>query len=394
MRFVIQSRAVLQALKAGEFSPAIAAVAAVPLEPLMKLLENYGRATYYPFMAAHLIEVDNVRGFTAEISRHEAGFECEIRPARAIGAIGPPTFDPGLNVPTSFERLGVEQLWDLGIKGQNVKIGVIDRGFGSHPSLSQCVKSHGHYDPKQKKVVKDPIPKNPSIDHGTFAAGLIAGAPIKGTPISVAPEAHLHLVELGSERPEERLEDDLARVIEYLARDVKCQVISLSLGTWEPAAALDAAIYNARELGALVVVAIGNDGKGIACWPGACTYALSVGFSGENGDVPRQSGSTHFDRVRHPLVPLVVAPGILLKSVQLGATAPLEGTGSSFAAPLVAGLAGLLFSDCSGANPALVEEAITLTCEYKTDYAERCAFGFPSAVKAREYLRSHPSKKC
>lgn len=354
-----------------------------PFQRLRQVVLPYA-LTEINFLSSYSFEVPDrdLPAWNAALPRLEREANAIIRAARSIHGIQPPA-DPDVTVPASLGRLGLQPLWDDSITGQKVPIGVIDEGFGMHPCLSRAIESHQHYDPRGKKFVDRGRPGNKVLQHGTFAAALIAGGRINGVQIGVAPDARLHLVEL----PEVKFEDDLALAIEFLAVEKQCRVISISLGSWEPADQLDTALQKARSAGALTVAAIGNDGKGVAMWPGACSYALSVGYCDERGMLTTTSGSTHFERGRQPLVPLVIAPGVMLNSADVDTGGICQKSGSSFATPLVAGLAGLLMSGSPTSNIYQVEDAITTTCVVNAAYQERCAFGVPDAVAALDNLK-------
>jgi serine protease AprX len=378
MRYLARSRAVITATLAGETAPAV-----LPVGPFIDIAGKFGPVTRDEYFGALAIEVrdESLPAWTTALPGLERAFDAEIVPARRMHVITPPT-DPDPAVPGSLMRLALSEVWGLNVRGKNVDVGVIDFGFASHDCLKSVVKSHQHFDPKTKTFKPNSAPGNKNLRHGTFAAALIAGAPINGHDISVAPEARLHLVEM----PAEHFEDDLSKAIRLLVEKQNCRVISISLGTWEPAPFLDVPLKKARNTGALTVAAIGNDGKGVAMWPGACKYSLSVGFCDDSGDLPTKSGSTHLERTRHPIVPLVIAPGIMLVSAEVGGST-CQFSGSSFATPLVAGLAALLKSDCPTATPDQIEKAILDTCEVLPKYAERCAYGVPSGIEALKMLR-------
>jgi subtilisin family serine protease len=378
MRYLARSREVMRATLLGETAPAV-----LPIGPFIDIAGKFGRVIPDEYFGAVAIEVNDetLPAWTVVLPGLERAYDAEIVPARRMQSITPPT-DPAPTIPGSLMRLALSEVWGLNVRGTNVDVGVIDFGFAAHDSLKNVVKSHHHYDAKAKVFKPNGAPGNKNLKHGTFAAALIAGAPINGHDISVAPEARLHLVEM----PVEHFEDDLSKAIRFLVEKQNCRVLSISLGTWEPAPFLDVPLKKARNSGALTVAAIGNDGKGIAMWPGACRNVLSVGFCDDRGDLPTKSGSTHLERAYHPVVPLVVAPGIMLVSAEVGGSS-CQFSGSSFAAPLVAGLAALLRSDCPTAMPDEIEEAILTTCERLPHYDERCGYGIPSGIEALKLLR-------
>jgi subtilisin len=375
MRYIVKPRPGLSPLDVERFSPFI------------DVIRPFGIPRFIRYMAAFSIEVAEARrsAFEETTRPFEAKGVAVVRRASTIRLIEPPPLLPPDPVPEptmSLKKLDLESIWKLDITGRDVNIGVVDVGFGAHASLKKATKSHRYYDEATKTFLEGSAPGNNNLKHGTFAAALIAGEPIDNIAISVAPDASLHLVEL----PEVSFEDDFALTMQYLAEQQKCQVISISVGTWEPSEDMEENLKYARSDGALPVAAIGNDGKGVSMWPGACRNALSVGYCDEDGILLEGSGSTHFERDIHAVVPKIFAPGSMLVSAKYGGTWTQD-NGSSFSTPLVAGLAGLLVSACPYATPDQVEEAIVTTAVREPQYAERSEFGLPSATRALEMLK-------
>lgn len=354
-----------------------------PFVTLRVLLNSYGNTRDIAFMRAISIEVpdEGVPGFL----RAMAETQIPVRRACAIHAIPEPP-EPAVKVPASLRALALQPLWNDSISGKDVNVGVIDEAFRVTDCLKRAVKTRHFYESATRTFIAGDAPNTTDQQqaHGTFAAALIAGEPVDNTRIAVAPDANLHLVAL----PGVTFEDDLTLAIEFLVLQRRCRVVSISLGTWEPHNQLDDAVLAAKRSSALVVAAIGNSGKGVAMWPGACESALSVGYCDDLGSLNTDSGSTHFERAHNAVVPLVVAPGVMLNSSSLQAGVIARKSGSSFSTPLVAGLAALLVSDRPCATAFDVEEAILASCPQMPAFPERCARGIPNAKDALDYLRT------
>jgi hypothetical protein len=132
--------------------------------------------------------------------------------------------------------LGVEQLHERGITGENVRVGVIDTGFrADDPYVSDNIaelRSFTNWG-------------NPDPTHGVQAAQ---------TVVQTAPNAELYLTEVSTE-------NDFLAAIEFLqTQNVDIIVMSLSYPTFDDDGdhILADAIRDAREDGALFVTSAGN----------------------------------------------------------------------------------------------------------------------------------------
>ena len=198
--------------------------------------------------------------------------------------------------------------------------------------------------------------------HGTFVAGVIAAGGPGAAIAGVASGARILPVKVLDCTGTGRIAEASAGV-RYAAR-MGARVINLSFGTRTESPVLRAAVEEAQRLGSLIVASAGNDGRRGVTFPAAYAGVVSVAASGAS-----EGGTIDYSRVA-PFADFgagvsLLAPGIALLSTipesrcGLGgwvcADGPYAyGDGSSFATPLVAGAAALLWSRYPDLSAAMV----------------------------------------
>lgn len=319
---------------------------------------------------------------------------------------GVETVYPSVRYRTQLDRspqqIGAPALWGGGLEnaGQGMKIAIIDEGIDqTHPFFSPAGYTMPEGFPKgqaayttAKVIVARAFPParpvwkhaakpfDPELSsHGTHVAGIAAGNAntlAEGNRISgVAPRAYLGNykaltiptdadVGLDGNSPE------LVAAIEAAVAD-GMDVINMSLGEPEIEPSRDIvvkALSAAARAGVVPVVSAGNDfeefGRGSVGSPGTTPEAITVGAvtttrTGADNVVASfsSSGPTPLSL---RLKPEVSAPGVAIVSASPGrAYATLSGT--SMAAPHIAGAVALLLQRHPTWTPAQVKSALTLT---------------------------------
>ena len=243
------------------------------------------------------------------------------------------------DVVNTYEAWGVT-------KGKGVTVAVIDGGVGYNDDLDdnvikrECANTWDEY----------------ISDHGTHVAGIIAAEMGNGKGgAGIAPEAQIY-----SERvfANDGLghETDIIRGINNVINAKKgglssIKVMNMSIGGYGYSFNYESTIRDAINSGITVVVAMGNDGTNIQCYPAAYNIPGLIAVQSSNKANTLSSFSNYGAWAD------VTAPGSNIMS-----TLPNNGygmmSGTSMAAPAVSGVCALYLSVYPSASPAQVEAAI------------------------------------
>ncbi|MGD9483849.1 S8 family serine peptidase [Streptomyces sp. TRM70308] len=256
---------------------------------------------------------------------------------------------------TLAERLGLPQAWDLA-DGTGVTVGVVDSGVdGRHPELSGAVAEGAEFvTVRSAEEFRRQSPRAPHLDcagHGTAVAGLVA-ARRDGEPrvTGVAPGARVYPVRIvdGVDRATGRT---LAAAIDA-AVAAGATVLNLSFALPVDRPPVREAVARAVAADVVVVAAAGNEGTADArTYPAAYEGVLAVGaVDAEGRPVERSNRGDWVDLAAYGDAELALASG---------GAGYQRVSGTSFAAPQVAGAAALLRSRFPGlAAPEVVRRLV------------------------------------
>jgi subtilisin family serine protease len=334
----------------------------------------------------------------------------EVYPSARYGPVsepgasrGPEPVEPRPRHVVSPDVIGAPALWGPALEhaGQGVKIAILDDGIDPrHPffdaeglampagfpkgdpafASAKVIVARAFAPPdagwRYATTPFDPV----HSFHGLHVAGIAAGAPDTPVPDAgpespgsisgVAPLAYVGNYKVLTVPTDSGLglngnSPELVAAIEAAVAD-GMDVLNLSLGEPEIEPSRDAvaiALDNAAAAGVIPVVSVGNDydllGRGSAASPGSSARAITVGAA--DGDLVlagfSASGPTPLGLA---LKPDVTAPGVEVLSAQPeGRFGTLSGT--SMAAPHVAGAVALLRSLHPGWTVADVKSALVAT---------------------------------
>ena len=326
--------------------------------------------------------------------------------------------------------INVEGAWQHTHGSSAVTVAVIDSGITAHPDLDSqewrnldgsvygydFVSSANGPDDGDGW---DPSPMDPNAVnewHGTHVSGLIAAANNSIGVVGVAPGAKLLEVRaLGSKGGSPA---DLIAALNWAAgKDVPgtpknthpAQVINLSLGN-KSYAQCDTATANVlqtlHDMNVMVITAAGNDNtQAFYSYPGNCYPTINVGATGFTGDRAYYSNygqgvdiSAPGGDDKNPGGAPAVSGGQVLSTlndgtVGLGTPNYDYAEGTSMAAPMVSGIAALLYSVKPNITPNQIWDALKNTATAwpvgsfcstaATDYS--CGIGIANAAGAVEY---------
>lgn len=306
----------------------------------------------------------------------------------------------GIDYGDSFEQLeqiGVPDLHGRGYCGAGVMVGVLDTGFElDHPAFAEASVIDQYDFVYDDGNVADE-PGESGTGHGTAVLSLIAGFD-PGSLIGAAYGADYVLAKTEDETREVPLEEDhWVAGIEW-AESLGVDLVSSSLGyiDWYEYADMDGATavttigaQMAVERGVVVVNAAGNERD--TQWhyiiaPADAEDVISVGAVDGDGVPARFSsvGPTADGRLK----PDVVARGSSnrVARVRFGAGSPYGfRSGTSFAAPLVAGVAALILEAHPGYSPADVGRALRETASLCAQPDTLRGYGLVRAGDALDY---------
>ncbi len=233
---------------------------------------------------------------------------------------------------------GVDKLWEMGLTGAGVKVAVLDTGLAlPHPDLN--INARNCHDVTGSTLGIADI----SLDsHGTHCAGIIKASNNGFGVTGIAYDCDFYFCKVSKDRPfsSSKISDDITLVEDGIKWAISqgVQVISISKGFlsyWRDIRSTIQSAVNTHNI--LVVCAGGNNDKITKYtelfYPAKYPECLSVGAAGPDKNV---SSTSITSAGLH-----LLAPGVgIYSTVKESGYAALSG--SSQAAPFVAGIAALI----------------------------------------------------
>jgi subtilisin family serine protease len=255
---------------------------------------------------------------------------------------------PPYRVEATFAPMALTEIIDWGLallhvpdhwkqtQGDGVRVALLDSGIDeSHPDLAAAIDEARDFTQSRR----GPADRN---GHGTHVAGIVAARQNNRGVIGVAPQSRLLIAKV--------LGDDgignsaaVAAGVDW-ACDHGASIISMSLGSPQPDVQLRQAIERAAAKGVFVIAAAGNAGRPNSVnYPARWRETVAVAAVDRNGQLSRFSS-------RGPQIDIAAPGQDVLSTFRNGGYAKLSGT--SMAAPFVAGVVALLIALHRGATDA------------------------------------------
>jgi serine protease AprX len=306
-----------------------------------------------------------------------------------------PVLDSAKAASPGILEVSAPQAWSqLGLTGRGVGVAVVDSGVYPHPDLAGRIVAAIDFTSVAPTVSN--IPLNDLGGHGTHVAGLIAGNGTRsgGVYTGVAPNANIIDVRVIDAHGGSNVSIILRGLQWILANRAtyNIKVVNLSLGAVPTGSYKTDLMATAAEVlnfaGITVVVSAGNNGPfaGTITTPGTDPYVITVGALDDNGTslLADDLMATYSSRGRTPFdslsKPDLVAPGRKMISLRspgstldalypdrqvtvLGAVSPdyYRLSGTSMAAPIVAGAIALMYERNPTLSPAQVKKRLKST---------------------------------
>lgn len=292
-------------------------------------------------------------------------------------------------------KIDAARAWDINKGNKGIIIGIIDSGvFWGHPDLQANIHQNlaedadrdGHtiewdgtkwvFDPGDLNGIDDggngyiddlagwdfggnsgTPDNNPEEDpatHGTLVAGAASAVTNNNTGIaSIGFNCSIMPVKCTRKDMDSRYVIYAVEGIKYAA-DNGAKIINCSFAGYSYSRAEQEVIDYAVSKGALVIAAAGNDNLRIPSYPASYNGVLAVAAS--NATDARWGASNYGETID------VSAPGQMIYSTW-GSDGYTSVNGTSFAAPLTAGLAGLIKNQYPSYTPLQIAELIRVTSD-------------------------------
>lgn len=239
----------------------------------------------------------------------------------------------------TLRQIGMEQAWGVqpGATNATVNVAVIDSGVDAmHPDLVKAVDLANSYNftDNNQHIFDD-------LGHGTRVAGIIGASANNRIGIAgVAFGCRLMSLDVITSTGLVTVAD-VAKAIDW-ALQRGADLINISICFRAYSVTLDGACRDAAGMGVLVVAAAGNENQGdFAVYPAAHDGVLGVGAVDASG---ARASWSNYSGACSTLVDLVAPGDKIFSTIPNGQYNGIYGSGTSFAAPLVTGVAALLKS--------------------------------------------------
>lgn len=236
----------------------------------------------------------------------------------------------------AFDKIQLQKAWTV-TKGKGAKIAIIDSGFDVTNSLiSEKIVGVDYYHSGEQSA-------EDTMGHGTKISTIISGHD------GVCPECQLIVVKLGTIDSNVKI----AQTIRW-AVNQGANVINLSFVIDHYDDQIQQEIYRAWEKGVVLVAAAGNNHTTDLQYPAA--YGPVIAVAATDQDDRKASFSNYGEWVN------IAAPGVGILTHGVNGRI-IRTSGTSIAAPIVAGIAGLVWASPYGTSNETVVKRLCETAD-------------------------------
>ena len=255
--------------------------------------------------------------------------------------------DPSFGSQWHLSTIQAPSAWDFSKGASSITIGMIDSGVEtSHPDLAGKLVPGWNFITGNSTIVDN-------TGHGTATAGTAAAATNNGIGVAGVGWANSIMPLVVVDSTDTASYSNMANAITYAA-DHGARVVNMSLAGSSGSSTLQSAITYAWNKGTIVVASAGNYSTSNLYYPAACDYAVAV--SATDSTDALASFSNYGSWID------LAAPGVSVLTTSTGGSYAYW-SGTSFSAPIVAGVAGLVL----GAKPSLSAASLVSLLEQNAD---------------------------
>ncbi|WP_143833698.1 S8 family serine peptidase [Oceanobacillus senegalensis] len=255
--------------------------------------------------------------------------------------------DSELDLQWYLNQIHAFDAWNINKGSKDVTIAVLDTGVNkNHPDLA------GRVLPGYDFVNDD---KDPADDngHGTHVAGIIVSNQNDMGVAGIDSKANIVPVKVADENGELTTADVTNGI--YYAIEQGVDVINMSFGAYRYQKTHADALWEAQKEGIVLVAAAGNESSETFFYPASYTPVISVSAT------DKQDNPAFFTNYGSYID--IAAPGESIYSTDHNGGYKMD-DGTSFSAPMVSAVAGLLIAEQPNWGPEKIEWALQLSSDH------------------------------
>ncbi|GAA0486841.1 hypothetical protein GCM10008986_10310 [Salinibacillus aidingensis] len=273
--------------------------------------------------------------------------------------------DPYYSKQWYANRMDMSEAWEMTKGSSDVTIAVLDTGINkNHPDLK------GRVLPGFDFVNNDSLPDDDHF-HGTFIAGIIAANADRQGMTGLDFQSKILPVKVGNQKGTLSIEHIVEGI--HYAMQQGADVINMSYSSTQPSLIEKKAIKAAYDAGIVLVAAAGNDNVITPQYPASYPGVISVSAIDQND---RKADFSNYGNYVD-----ITAPGVNIFSTYYeGGYATAAGT--SFSAPMVSALAGLIKAEHPSWKNYEIEWALEAGAESGEEWENVNGYGIVNGYKS------------